>query len=85
MDKQQNKTVYQPPKIVTVAFNVEIGTGGFSNGGTTTLALPMEDGNYSTGSSYNSVANSGSGFFGGGNTSSTTSGTEYDNSFEWGW
>ena len=25
MDKQQTKTVYQPPKIVTVAFNVEIG------------------------------------------------------------
>lgn len=81
MDIQKTKPLYLPPKIVAVAFKVELGNT-LSNPVTLDI-VPFEEG-FSTGQSYNRTYSSGDDFFGGGNSSSAPGTTDYG-TFEWGW
>lgn len=82
MDTRQTKPNYLPPQIKAVSFQVELGTLASQ---TRLSYLPFED-DLSTGQSYNTVRNSGGGFFSGGdeNLAPGSTGSDY-NPFDWEW
>ena len=81
MDIQKTKPFYLPPKVVAVAFKVEL--GNMASNPVELDVLPFENG-FSASKSYNRTYSSGDDFFGGGNTSSAPGTTDYGN-YDWGW
>ncbi len=80
MDIHQSKRIYTPPRIVSVAFQVELGAGVSDP-----VALEVFfDDTPGIGKTYRQAANSGDSFFSGGDDNLGAPPSDYGN-FDWGW